>query len=438
MPRNDRCSVLVAEEIAIVISAMMNTSGGVLEVQIDTENLMHDGLCETELKVFESHIVRIIATQENWIPKRLFSSCVKSCVQGTSKICFFVNRSSDLITHHTCAYTCEDGEAKLITDHDVTCRMLRECYYKGENKCRYHKDRQYRHDELKSALPDTEKLIIDTGLPNALRPQYVCRYYQLHEQPMTEVLCTQSIRNDIKELVSALANTGGGSIFLGVTYTDTHVVKGYTLGAISKQQLKECLSRIINGQTDMDITIWSTVNHVQASYEDKTNETWKLFFHQVYSVSGSYVDRDVIEIRVRKCPGGMFCALPLCYEVSHCGDIIPLNDFEEWKEKMLLTYKSESKEVVGKFEDHFSQEVMIDADLPSEVEHPAEQTAGILPTMVENEVTNAPEVFQWWLNNNDAVISESLCFYQCCARELASEAMDIQKPFMFSPLYKQS
>ncbi len=80
-----------AEQIAVVISAMMNTSGGVLEVQIDTGNLGTGSCCETKLKDFGSQLRRIITTQENWIPEHLFSRCVTQCMQEKcSQIDFFL------------------------------------------------------------------------------------------------------------------------------------------------------------------------------------------------------------------------------------------------------------------------------------------------------------------------------------------------------------
>ena len=407
-----------AEQIAVATSAMMNTSGGVLEVQIDTGNLEPDRCCESTLKVFNSQLLRIIVAQENWIPNDFITRYVKECVQEQSrKIYLFVNKTSDLITHHTHAYMHESGEVKLITDHDVICRLLRECSCEGEDRCQHHRGRQ---PELTSALSDSNQLNTDTGLTLILRRQHFCRYYQLHDRPLTEVLSTQSVSNDIKQLLSALANTDGGSIFLGITCTDTPVLRGYTLGDISVEQLNECLSQIINGQAGANITIWSTVKPV--------HENWKLFYHPV---SGSDVDSYVIEIRVRKCSGGMFCSMPLCFEVSHSGDILPMNQFAEWKKKMLLTYKPVLDKGGSAWEDHFTEEAITDANLPSEVEPQEDQAS--TRTTVQGKDFQTSQIFQWWLTDDEDVTTESLHFNHCCARELADDAMDIRKPFMFFP-----
>ncbi len=419
---NGCCSVSDAEQMAVVISAMMNTSGGVLEIQIDTGYQRPGSSCETKTKEFGSHLLSMITTQERWISKHLVSSYLKQCVQEkSSKILFFVNKANYVVTHCTNAYILDSGDVKLITDNDVICRLLRECSCKGEDRCTHHKDRP---PELQSVLTDINQLNIDALLPHEWSTQYlICRYYKLNGRPLAEVLYTQSVSNDIKELVSALANTDGGSILVGVTCTHTPVVKGYALGDISIQQLSQCFSHVINGQGGNDIAIWST--------EKLAHEHWKLFLHPV-SGSGDYGERHVIEIRVRKCPGGMFLSMPLCYEASHSGDIVLLKTFEEWKEKMLLIYKPESGEANEKLEDHFSENVE-GPDLPSDVELQGKQISKMSGTTVKNKEPRISHVFQWWLAHNGDVASESLSFDHCCARELAGDAIDIEKPFMFCP-----
>ncbi len=244
----------------------MNTSGGVLEVQIDSGNPGHGRCSENILKEFQSKLLRIITREEKWIPRPLFLNFVKTHVQEkSSKVYYFINKSNDLITHRTYAYIHESDDVKLMTDHEGTCKILRQCFCKDEYRCQHHKNAQ---PELQSALSGTTQLNIDMDLPHTLRRLYFCRYYQIHDRSLTEVLCTQSVSNDIKELVSALANTDGGSIFLGVTHTDTPVVKGYKLGDISVQQLNECLSSQIDGQGGTAITFWANGESVC--------ENWKL------------------------------------------------------------------------------------------------------------------------------------------------------------------
>ena len=417
------CSVDDAEQIAVAMSAMMNTSGGVLQLQIDMDILGSDSCCEPMLKEFGIELLRIITTQEKWISKRLFSSYVKQRVQEQSReILYFVTKAKDLVTHSSYAYILDSGEVKLITEHDVACSKLRECYCKGEDKCQHHEDSQ---PELPSALSDTDKLIVNTCLPDTVKTHYFCRHYQLYGRPLLEILCTQSVSSDIKELVSALANTDGGSIFLGVTHTDPPVVKGYSLDGVGVPQLNECFSQVINGQDGT--TVFSTVKSV--------HKNWKLFFHPV-SVSGSDADRDVIEICVRQCPGGMFCFMPFCFEVSPSGDILPLKHFQEWKDKMLLTYKPESDKVSERFEDHFGGVSVPENDSLQDV-----GVLGVLEgqtptrseTTIDGKDSQTSEVFQWWLSINEDITSESLSFDHCCARELADDAINIHKPFTFFP-----
>ena len=202
-------------------------------------------------------------------------------------------------------------------------------------------------------------------------------------------------------------------------------MRGYTLGSIDIEQLNGCLRAIISGQAGI---IWSSVNPIKLHHEN-----WKLFVHPV---SGSNVDRHVIEIRVMECPGGMFCAMPLCYEVSHSGDIIPLKGFEKWKEIMLLAYKHESVEDGKSLEDHFTEGGVKEEDLSSEVEHPLKPLSTRqcdVDATLQDRDPQSSSVHQWWLASDDTVTNESLCFDHCCARELADDSMDIHKPFSFFP-----
>ncbi len=128
-----------AEKIAIGISAMMNTSGGVLEVQIDTGNLGQGSRCD---KLAEK-ICTIITTQENWTPNDLFENCVKPRVEEkSSRILFFVSKTEHLVSHCFCAYKSDSGDVKPITDHYSTSWLLR-CDCTDEHTCQDHKDRRY-------------------------------------------------------------------------------------------------------------------------------------------------------------------------------------------------------------------------------------------------------------------------------------------------------
>ncbi len=78
---NARCSVSGAEQVAVAMSAMMNTSGGVLEVGIDSGTMGTGGWHENKLQELGSQLLQIISIQEGWIPKHLLSSKVRQCVQ---------------------------------------------------------------------------------------------------------------------------------------------------------------------------------------------------------------------------------------------------------------------------------------------------------------------------------------------------------------------
>ncbi len=350
--RNGCCKVHVVERIAVVISAMLNTSGGVLELQIEP------GACISQLSLekVENTLVRIITAQEKWIPHYLFAKYVERYIQWQiNRIYFFVNKASHLVTHCYNAYSTNHGEIKLITDYNVSYSMVCECSFPEQEPRKNHNNQQ----EVHSAVLDTEHLEKDTCLPVKVGEKYLCRAYNFRSRTLVEVLNTQSVSRDIKEMVSALANTSGGSIFLGVAYSDVPQVKGYKWNGNSSSEIEELLSEIIDGTDRSGITIWSSVSSAK--------KKWKVFIHPV---SGGKEDTRLTEIRVQGCPGGMFCSMPLCYMISYSGDILPLNRFEEWKEKIIQTPNQPLRER-GPYETHFSDalndEEVKEADLPVDV-----------------------------------------------------------------------
>ncbi len=71
-----------------------------------------------------------------------------------------------------------------------------------------------------------------------------CKYkaYSLQGRTPCEVLKSTSAQDEIRKIVSALANGDGGSLLLGVTDTDTPVVKGFTLDKPSFEEI--CCRRL--------------------------------------------------------------------------------------------------------------------------------------------------------------------------------------------------
>ncbi len=93
------------EKIATVLSALMNSGGGVLVIHLVTKT------GDIHLATCQEDIVNLITKQERWIPEDMFSDnivCTKN--EGEQELYFFVSKTSQLLTHHS---KCTLHEAKL-------------------------------------------------------------------------------------------------------------------------------------------------------------------------------------------------------------------------------------------------------------------------------------------------------------------------------------
>ncbi len=398
------CSVVVAEEIAAVISALMNTSGGVLQLLIEAA-ARHP----IDVEKFGKNVEEMITQWEKWIPVDDFAGFVKQCpIKEKHTVYFFVAKPTHTVTLHTNAFYFVENEIRPLKDYMTLCGKLRS------------------RDDVKipialairAPIAVTEELGLATGksfeCPD--NKTYQFRMYELNGRTLLDVLGTESVKCELRELVSALANSGGGSLMLGVT-DDTHPprVKGYTLSLddTTCHRLKEAFS---------EITLF------------ELGEREVLRFHKV---ACDEREKFVIEIYSENCPGGMFCAMPLCFEASEAGDVAPLGKFEDWKKKMLQTYESQPNRAQCILDGHFVPEEGGDSELPVCGNIPHSRTSDACDTThVENveNPTSTSEEFPWWLASDDGVVVESLQFKHSCAKEIADDVLDMTSRFTLFPL----
>lgn len=115
--------MIAAEEIAAVLSALMNTSGGILVVQVVTGSFE----IEPNLGEFAERLVKVITKQEKWIPEYVMSKYTTRCLDtGKKAVCFFVKQASHLITIRPNAYTNDGDDVNPMAEYEVLCSVLRE------------------------------------------------------------------------------------------------------------------------------------------------------------------------------------------------------------------------------------------------------------------------------------------------------------------------
>ena len=409
----------IGEQIAMVLSALINSGGGVLILHLVTE------AGDVNLDTCQDDVVRLIAQQEIGIPENVFNKTINFTKNEVGKeICFFADKTTHLVTHNSNAYYLKQSNPEPIVDNNVLMDTIRTCRCLNDSICEKHEDAAT-NSQIVSMLPNT-----DTLTPCQLFPvlesdnqTHFCRNYKLNNHSLPDVLNTQSVSSEILELVSALANTKGGSIFLGVTNTATPTVVGYRLTGNDQTYTEQCISDILTGSNPAPLTIWGYPQIESTHY-------WKTFVHNVVGDG-----RKVIEIRVNKCPGGMFCALPVCLDIRDTGEIHQIDSFNEWKRRVLQgTCISDSSHDDDSecYDKHFERTEMTDKDTPPDSDMPPPTgTPSTIPKPHKQTVSSSQ--FCWWLSDDDGVVAESLQFDQCCSKELADSVMDISTSFSTFP-----
>ena len=405
------------EQIAMVLSALVNSGGGVLILHLVTK------AGDVNLDMCLNDVVRLITQQETGISKNVFSKTISVTKNEVGKeIYFFADKTTHLVTHNSNAYDIKQSNPECIVDNNIV-DVIRTCSCLNDTICEKHKDLAT-ESVILSRLPNTNRLILNQSFPalDSDSETHFYRYYQLNRRSLADVLNTQSVQCEILELVSALANTNGGSIFLGVTNTATPTLEGYWLTENDQKCTEQCISDILTGRNRVLVTIWGQPQIESTHY-------WKTFIHDVF------VDNKVIEIRVNKCSGGMFCALPVCLDIKDTGEIHQIDSFAEWKKQVLQsTGMSDSSHDDDSecYDKHFERTEMTDKDTPPDSDMPPPTgTPSTIPKPHKQTVSSSQ--FCWWLSDDDGVVAESLQFDQCCSKELADSVMDISTSFSTFP-----
>ena len=413
-PKSKLATVRTGETIAMVLSALINSSGGVLIIHLVTKTgATHD----ISLSNCQKNIVDLITQQEKWIPDDVFIDSI-NCIENNDdkELYFFVSKTAHLVTPYSNASYLKQSTPESIVNHNALMGILKACTCESDTCCEKHKELATQSQVL-SMIPNREVLNADEmfPVPESDSETHLYRNYQINDRSLPDVLKTQSVQCEILDLVSALANTKGGSIFLGVTNTATPTVEGYRLTEKDEKCTEQCISEMLTGRDPGAVTFWG-YPQVQSTHY------WKTF---LYNVVGDDNVRKVIEIRVNKCPGGMFCALPVCLDIGDTGEIYQLYSFAEWKKRFIHNATdSVGDEEADDYHKHFVSSEMMDQEMTSELVVPPTGTS-IVPK-IATESGGFP--FCWWVSDY-RLVTESLQFDQCCSKELAESEMDISTKF---------
>ena len=309
------------EEIAKCVTALMNTSGGLVVLYCNRAE--SDKKRDQWLMNMKDHVTK------KWIPNSTYRSLIRYRylkIMGQLRIYLFVCKSSHIVTFKYNAHGRHATGIEPLTHIEDISQMM--CAGKGTTlrECT---------SQMKGILKTRESFCQNKEIP----PEYCesqnteFKHYYYDDRETSELIFVasdlQSRLGRDKELlanVSAFANTDGGSLILGVKESGKYpIVRGFQTTGKQKEEEKALESYIEQSLHDC---IWSgNSDNLPARGKD-----WEIFYYDV-SQPNAQLDK-VIEIRVPRHSSVMFLNPPVCFMVNNTGSLEECKDFRKWKEQI--------------------------------------------------------------------------------------------------------
>ncbi len=298
-----------AKKIAKWISALMNTSGGLI--------LLYSSRPDSDRKRDKWMMGLEFFLTNNSIPESLLQSLVRYRyleTDGQLRIYVFVGQSPSVVIFHFYAFGRRTAGVGPIKDADRVRKMLNESHSSTSgSKCLSQMNELIEGDAFKMDYP----IPIQYRESETMEFKH-CYSYGRGNSEKTELSCFEATElkhrlGKYLEYLSAFANTHGGSLVLGV---DEHgqypLVRGFP---VTQNQEREETSISEYLETRLEKCIW----HGDPEYKPVKGQDWDIFYHKVISEDGT--ERKMIEVRITKHSGGMFLQPPLYYCVDSNGEI---------------------------------------------------------------------------------------------------------------------
>ena len=309
------------KEIAKWISALMNTSGGL--VLLYSNRPERDRQRDYWLMGFESVL-------NNWVPESLLQSLVRYRYQETDgqlRIYIFVSKSPCLVTFNFNAFgRCATGVRPIKDLHRVQ-EMLKEAasqYRTSGTEC---------SSQMNELLKDCHHFNINEPIPATYRESETMEFKHCYcgTSETSELPCFKATKltqklGEYLGYLSAFANTHGGSLVLGVEEKrKSPVVRGFPVTENQETEEKSITEYL---EKRLGKCIW----HGDPGYKPVMGQDWNVFYHKV--LEEDRMERSMIEVRITKHSGGMFIQSPFYYVVDMDGVIVEKKVYSEWKEHL--------------------------------------------------------------------------------------------------------
>ncbi len=322
--RTDRDGVV--QEIAKWISALMNTSGGLILLYSNTPDSDKDR--DNWIQSFEHFI-------DYWIPESLIRPVVRYKfleLDGKVRIYIFVCRSRNLVTFDFHAYSRLAASVRKLyaNDYPMVQELLNESGSSPRGlPCQ---------SQMKTLLQEREAFTVDELLPvtHSESETMEFKHFFTNVESKRVELCwfeadelTSRLEKYMKCLC-AFANTQGGSFVVGVKEeTKSPVIRGFSViqnQEKEQQKVTDYLTRKLGK------CIW----HGDPDYKPEKGKDWDVLYHKV--IGEDETERRLIEICIAKHSGGMYLQSPEYYVVDWKDGICEATrkvDIKHWKKLFL-------------------------------------------------------------------------------------------------------
>ncbi len=411
------------KEIAKWITALMNTSGGLIVLYSNTPE--SDEKRDRWIMGFESYLMN------NWIPDSLLQELVRYQYLETDdqlRIYVFVSKSPQLVTFDFHAFGRLATGVRPIRDLHRVQKML--------NEPRTGTSRKRCASEMEKILTEGNVFWIGDKIPASHREnlsmEFKHCYLDTSGKIKTELPCfeAKAINNRLERnlnCLSAFANTNGGSLVLGVEEGGKYpIVRGFPVLQNPDQKAEERkVTDYLNRR--LGECIW----HADVEYRPEKGRDWDVHYLTVFEENGN--ERKIVEVCISRHSRGMFLNAPVYYVA-------------DWKDgECVMEEKKDVKEWKVHFQTATTASHVDRTDTQSQlrkhievVEHPREDPEGNnqrdipedqpQPVTAEAAVeTKLPRSFKESRSEHKSdIVVQGLSLHGCCTNSMAQHITTLQ------------
>ncbi len=418
----DRYDLAIGKEIAKWMTALMNTSGGLIVLY--SNQSVSDKKRDVWLMKLEDHLTT------NWIPKSTYRSLIHYKYLRTMdklRMYWFVSKSSRLITFNYNAYARHAAGTEPVRDREDVQRILDIGQGTTHTVCT---------SQLQEILGTRESFGFNEEMPTEYceSQSLEFKHYYLDDKKEKgmDFLASNLIKcmhkdDELLRNVSAFANTNGGSLILGVEEGEKRpVLRGFKVTDQQEQEentltnhLKDSLSRLI----------WSG----NRDNQPLPGIDWDVFYHNVSHESSKL--SKVIEIQVPRHSSGMFLKPPTYCVVNDSGCLVTVETFREWKEQFLCLHSVSARETKN---NPVQAPVKISTEQPKgfadSSQHPSSRSPSKLTIDEPQDVRSLDVKMQKSFEGGKTDITlHDFNFHECCTDKMAKYLQAHHHPNVWYP-----